>query len=498
MAKNAKMETLKHFERALRWVDRYTIPGKGIAVNTQNPRPYPEVTGYYIPTLLAWNERSRAEAFGRWLLTCQREDGYWTDPDGDQPYAFDTGQILKGFLALAEATGSHEYDGAIRKACEWMCSCITASGEPDVPDVRGWGDTIPLGILLYAFEPVRRAAERFGETRWRDAVDRSISWFLARSDLTAFTHLSHFHAYILEALCDLGHPDRAREGMETVARLQRRDGAVPGYANVKWVCSTGLFQYAIVWYKLGDRERGDRAFAYATRLQNRTGGWYGSYGWFAKYFPKAEIAWAVKYFFDALQWHLKTSFETESSIFPDTIEPEDGRYRLVRETVCETGAKSILDAGCGKGRYLRNLRIDCPDATLHGADFSPSVMKWVPQEIPTRRGSLLQLPYKDASFDLVYTVEALEHAVHIDGALRELLRVLKPGGTLLIIDKDVKRLGALKLAEWEQWFDVDDLAARLQKLGCRVSIHRGVPYDGRTDDLFVGWVAVKAAQGVAT
>ncbi|MFM8314130.1 MAG: biotin synthase, partial [Deltaproteobacteria bacterium] len=292
------MNTVKHFERALKWIENYSIPGSGIAVSSASNLPYPEVTGYFIPSLLAWNEIDRAVSYGRWLLSCQHPEGCWGDPNENRPYAFDTGQIVKGLLALAKASETHEWDKEIRGACEWLISLIDESGEPIAPDKKAWGDQVPLAVLLYSFEAVKRAGEYFNEPTWVKRVEKSVDWFLRDPKLTDFTHLSHFHAYVLEALCDLGHYDRAREGMEKVAALQNKKGAVPAFQDVKWVCSTGLFQYAIVWYKLGDNERGDRAFSYATQLQNKSGGWYGSYGWFAKYFPKAEIAWAVKYFLD--------------------------------------------------------------------------------------------------------------------------------------------------------------------------------------------------------
>lgn len=38
-----------------------------------------------------------------------------------------------------------------------------------------------------------------------------------------------------------------------------------------------MFQLAITWYKLGDIERGNKALTYAAKLQNETGGWFGSY-----------------------------------------------------------------------------------------------------------------------------------------------------------------------------------------------------------------------------
>ena len=40
--------------------------------------------------------------------------------------------------------------------------------------------------------------------------------------------------------------------MTEVLRTQRRDGAVPAYPDVQWVCSTGIAQYAGIWYRMGD------------------------------------------------------------------------------------------------------------------------------------------------------------------------------------------------------------------------------------------------------
>jgi malonyl-CoA O-methyltransferase len=485
------MNTVNRFEKALGWIDRYSISGKGIAVNSKNMNPYPEVTGYYIPTLLAWGEKDRAYGYGNWLLTCQHEEGCWGDANENKPYAFDTGQIIKGLLALAKESKSDLWKDSISKACNWICDLIDDNGKPNVPDSLGWGGAVPLSIMLYALQAVKEAGEYYNESRWINSVDLSVNWFLAQEELTDFTHLSHFHAYVLEALCDLGYHKRAREGMIKVEKLQRNDGSVPGFPDVRWVCSTGLFQYAIIWYKLGDGVRGDRAFHYAANLQNRSGGWYGSYGWFAKYFPRAEIAWAVKYFLDALQWRLKVSFEQQSVIFSDFIEKDDGRYEFLRKFIHINAPEKILDAGCGKGRYLRNLVNDCSGLSFNGVDLSERVMNGIPSEINTRQGSLLAIPFNDSEFDLVYTVEALEHAVNVNGALKELMRVIKVGGSLIIIDKNIKKLGALKLPDWEQWFDTKKLTKTLSDLGCEVTVFENIPYEGRTDGLFTAWVAKK-------
>jgi len=488
------MNLVETFRKSLAWIDRHTVQGEGLMVSSREMAPYPEVSGYFIPTLGEWNEKERARNYGNWLTSIQKPEGYWADSTGQNEYLFDTGQIVKGLLALYLAARDSSWLPALEKACHWFVAHIHDTGEMEIPDRKGWGPSIPDAIMLYALEPIRRAGLFLKRDEWVGKSDLAIKHFLRRKDITQFTHLSHFHAYILEALCDLGEYGRAGEGMAAIAALQRADGAVPAFPRVRWVCSTGLFQYAVVWYKLGEYNRADAAFACAVRLQNASGGWFGSYGWFRKYFPKAEISWAVKYFLDAFQHKLKHAFENMAAIFPDHIDPQDGRYVLVREAIAKTRVSKVLDAGCGKGRYLRLLAQN-PALELHGADLSPEVMKRIEPPIHTAQGSLLSLPYPDGSFDFVYTVEALEHAVHVDGALRELLRVVRPGGHLLIIDKDARQLGRITpLPDWEQWFDVEDLSGRLRGLGCAVEVTCNVPYEeGRRDGLFAAWLARKPA-----
>ena len=74
---------------------------------------------------------------------------------------------------------------------------------------------------------------------------------------------------------------------------------------MEWVCSTGIAQYAIIWYRLGDKHRGDLAIRYLEKIQNDSGGFFGSYGEGARYISGAEISWAVKYFLDAYMFKLR-------------------------------------------------------------------------------------------------------------------------------------------------------------------------------------------------
>jgi SAM-dependent methyltransferase len=101
------------------------------------------------------------------------------------------------------------------------------------------------------------------------------------------------------------------------------------------------------------------------------------------------------------------------------------------------------------------------------------------------------MPFLDGHFDAVLCVEALEHAVRIPEAVRELVRVLAPGGTLVIIDKNKQKLGALAMPSWERWFNAEELCALLTSLGLTAEAEP-VGYDGReADGLFLCWTARK-------
>ena len=94
---------LQCYNAAIRWIENHSQLGGGIAVTNYNQMSYPEVTGYYIPTLLHWGQKDRAVEWARWLLSIQETDGSWWDHQHTRPYTFDTGQILKGVRIGARA-----------------------------------------------------------------------------------------------------------------------------------------------------------------------------------------------------------------------------------------------------------------------------------------------------------------------------------------------------------------------------------------------------------
>lgn len=92
--------------------------------------------------------------------------------------------------------------------------------------------------------------------------------------------------------------------------------------------------------------------------------------------------------------------------------------------------KRILEIGCGKGELLRLLRERGHDVAAIDADRD--VVEQSPPELGVQLASGDALPFPDASFDLVLSFDVLEHIPDSDRHLREVRRVLKPGGHYLL------------------------------------------------------------------
>ena len=116
------------------------------------------------------------------------------------------------------------------------------------------------------------------------------------------------------------------------------------------------------------------------------------------------------------------------------IEAEELVVRPLLDRLAQPGTRA-LDAACGTGRHAAYLRdLGC---TVTGVDQSPEMLTAARGKVPEARfdqGDIEQLPFADASFDLVVISLALTHLADPTPALHELARVLRPGGSLVITD----------------------------------------------------------------
>src|SRR3954469_1972272 len=152
---------------------------------------------------------------------------------------------------------------------------------------------------------------------------------------------------------------------------------------------------------------------------------------------------------------VKTFYEDVWAELPDDPEPwawERRRALLLGEA---RAGERVLDLGCGAGRFVAALRdagadpvgvelaegaLDRPRRTVPGADL---------------RAMTGAIPLEDASVDLVWCSEVLEHVPDTAGLLSEVRRVLKTGGRLLATTPahDLLRRVLIALLRWEEHFD---------------------------------------------
>jgi malonyl-CoA O-methyltransferase len=299
-------------EKAIAWVKTHRIPGAGVPPHHKTNIAGQEGTGYLIPTLYNWGEKELARDLARWEASVQRADGSFTAPDG-VPYTFDTAQVIRGLLAVLD--DMPELKGNLKRACDYVESHIAQNGEVLTTSYDTWkfsdGSMLSEYGNLYVLPPLLEAGRKLAEPRYTKAAQRGMNYFRQKEDLVEFkselSTISHYFGYMMEALVDLSEIELAKKGLKEVIAIQKKNGAIPAYPGVNWVCSTGMAQLAIAWYKLGDREPASKAMAYLEKLQNPSGGFYGSYGKGAVYFPRAEISWAVKFFLDACLLKIKPS-----------------------------------------------------------------------------------------------------------------------------------------------------------------------------------------------
>jgi ubiquinone/menaquinone biosynthesis C-methylase UbiE len=104
----------------------------------------------------------------------------------------------------------------------------------------------------------------------------------------------------------------------------------------------------------------------------------------------------------------------------------------------------LLDVGCGPGSITRGLAERVAPGEVIGLDLSRETLAAAREEAAARglqnlryeEGSVYALPFADASFDIVYAHQVLQHLREPAAALREMLRVLRPGGLVAVREVD--------------------------------------------------------------
>lgn len=108
---------------------------------------------------------------------------------------------------------------------------------------------------------------------------------------------------------------------------------------------------------------------------------------------------------------------------------------------CHTG--KVLDLACGTGFLSRFLKSRSPELDVYGIDFSYVAidfnLKYTGDKEHYKEGEVYKIPFPDNMFDFVIGGEILEHLEEPDKFFKEIFRVLKQGGTMILSTPNIKK-----------------------------------------------------------
>jgi ubiquinone/menaquinone biosynthesis C-methylase UbiE len=139
--------------------------------------------------------------------------------------------------------------------------------------------------------------------------------------------------------------------------------------------------------------------------------------------------------------HVEKQFGSQASAYLTSAVHASGRdLQQLRTRLAEHAGSQLLDLGCGAGHASFTAAGVVAQVTAY--DLSAQMLEVVAKtarekglnNIDTQQGYAEALPFADASFEVVISRYSAHHWHDVGQALREVKRVLKPGGTLIIMD----------------------------------------------------------------
>lgn len=115
--------------------------------------------------------------------------------------------------------------------------------------------------------------------------------------------------------------------------------------------------------------------------------------------------------------------------------------KKVGRMVAEWEPISILDVATGTGDLALELQRRCPDATVVGTDFCEEMLAHAKERglKHTLVADALQLPFEDGRFDVLSVAFGLRNMASWEGGLREMGRVVREGGRVLVLDFSIPK-----------------------------------------------------------
>jgi ubiquinone/menaquinone biosynthesis C-methylase UbiE len=139
--------------------------------------------------------------------------------------------------------------------------------------------------------------------------------------------------------------------------------------------------------------------------------------------------------------HVEKQFGSQASAYLTSAVHASGRdLQQLRARLAERPGAQVLDLGCGAGHASFTAAEVVAQVTAY--DLSAQMLEVVENaarekgltNVNTQQGYAEALPFADASFEVVISRYSAHHWHDVGQALREVKRVLKPGGTLIVMD----------------------------------------------------------------
>jgi SAM-dependent methyltransferase len=127
---------------------------------------------------------------------------------------------------------------------------------------------------------------------------------------------------------------------------------------------------------------------------------------------------------------MSIAYKSERYALLNTPVETDRHVMRVMRHLAPSEADRILEVGCGRG--FVTARVQRLSPRTEGVDVNPEAVRHgVAANL--RAMSATRLDFPDASFDKVYSFHTIEHVPDLPAALREMARVLRPGGRLMLV-----------------------------------------------------------------
>jgi hypothetical protein len=315
--------------------------------------PYPETTGYIIPTFLRYaflsgedNYIERAITMGDWEIEIQLPTGAVRGGIGinDYPIIFNTGQVIFGWTSLYKKANLTRFLDAAKRAADWLISVQDSDGKWSNQTLK----SIPTVYHTRVAWSLFKVYGLIGDKKYKIAAEKHILWTLTQAKGNGwFGRMSftlnqlpntHAIAYTLQGLMEssfylteeiqhkiLSIVKKASENiMEKYMSREKKSDSSPRYlpaifdeeweSQVSYSCPTGNVQISNIWLKLYKITNDTRFLKSALELIDSVkatqklecrntgirGGIPGSYPIWGKYEPYFYPNWAAKFFVDAL------------------------------------------------------------------------------------------------------------------------------------------------------------------------------------------------------